>query len=36
VLQGDTSKMARKNDFIDKIKKDPYISEAASIVKEEK
>jgi carboxyl-terminal processing protease len=36
VLQGDTSKMARKNDFIDKIKKDPYISEAANIVKEQK
>lgn len=36
VLQSDTSKMARKNDFIDKIKKDPYINEAVNIVKEEK
>jgi carboxyl-terminal processing protease len=36
VLQSDTSKMARKSDFIDKIKKDPYINEAANIVKEQK
>jgi hypothetical protein len=35
-LQSDTSKMARKSDFIDKIKKDPYINEAANIVKEQK
>jgi carboxyl-terminal processing protease len=36
VLQSDTSKMARKSDFLDKIKKDPYINEAANIVKEQK
>lgn len=36
VLQSDTSKMARKNDFLDKIKRDPYINEAANIVKEQK
>jgi carboxyl-terminal processing protease len=35
-LQGDTSKMARKDDFISKITKDPYIFEAVNIVKEEK
>ncbi|MDQ3109312.1 MAG: carboxy terminal-processing peptidase [Bacteroidota bacterium] len=36
VLQSDTSKMARKNDFLEKISKDPYINEAANIVKEQK
>ncbi|MEO5642654.1 MAG: carboxy terminal-processing peptidase [Bacteroidia bacterium] len=36
VLKSDTSKMARKSDFLDKIKKDPYINEAANIVKEQK
>lgn len=36
VLQSDTSKMARKEDFIKKITKDPYIFEAVNIVKEEK
>lgn len=36
VLQSDTSKMVRKTDFLDKIKKDPYINEAANIIKEQK
>ena len=36
MLQGDTSKMARKTDFLERIQKDPYISEAANIIREEK
>ncbi len=36
ILQADTSKMARKNDFLDRLKKDPYIYEAGNIIKEEK
>jgi carboxyl-terminal processing protease len=35
-LASDTAKMARKNDFIDKLKKDPYVSEAAYIIKDSK
>ncbi len=35
-LAGDTSKMVRKTDFLDKIKKDPYIYEASSIIKDQK
>lgn len=35
-LAGDTAKTARKTDFIDKLKKDPYVSEAASIIKDAK
>lgn len=33
-LQSDTAKLARKNDFIDKLKKDPYVNEATSIIKD--
>ncbi|GAB4139854.1 MAG: carboxy terminal-processing peptidase [Bacteroidia bacterium] len=33
-LEGDTAKMARKNDMIDKLKKDHYVSEAAFIIKD--
>lgn len=36
LIKSDTSKMALKNDFLDKIKKDPYINEAANIVKDQK
>jgi carboxyl-terminal processing protease len=35
-VQADTSKMARKTDWIDKLKKDPYLGEAAAIIKETK
>lgn len=35
-LNGDTAKTARKTDFIDKLKKDPYVSEAAFIIKDAK
>jgi carboxyl-terminal processing protease len=35
-LNGDTAKTARKQDFIDKLKKDPYVSEAAFIIKDQK
>lgn len=35
-LNGDTAKTARKQDFLDKLKKDPYVSEAAFIVKDQK
>ncbi len=33
-IQSDTSKMARKTDWIDKVKKDPYVNEAAAIIRE--
>lgn len=33
-LEGDTSKMARKNDFLDRLKKDPYVYEAGNIIRE--
>jgi len=36
VIQSDTSRMARKNDFLERISKDPYIYEAGNIIKEEK
>lgn len=35
-LAGDTAKTARKTDFLDKLKKDPYVSEAAFIIKDAK
>lgn len=35
-LGSDTAKVARKQDFLDKLKKDPYVSEAAFIIKDEK
>lgn len=35
-LAGDTAKTARKTDFIDKLKKDPYVSEAANIIRDSK
>ncbi|MBI3509278.1 MAG: carboxy terminal-processing peptidase [Bacteroidetes bacterium] len=35
-LAGDTAKMARKNDAIDKMKKDPYISEGANVIRDMK
>jgi carboxyl-terminal processing protease len=35
-INGDTSKLARKNDFLGKLQKDPYISEAANIIREMK
>ncbi|HEU4716496.1 MAG TPA: carboxy terminal-processing peptidase [Bacteroidia bacterium] len=36
VLKGDTAMLARKNDFIDKVKKDPWISESAWIASDMK
>jgi carboxyl-terminal processing protease len=33
-LESDTAKMARKTDFLDKLKKDPYVNEASSIIKD--
>ncbi|HLG03904.1 MAG TPA: carboxy terminal-processing peptidase [Bacteroidia bacterium] len=35
-IGSDTAKLARKTDFIDKLKKDPYVSEAAFVVREAK
>jgi carboxyl-terminal processing protease len=35
-LGSDTAKVARKNDFLTKLKKDPYVNEAAFIIKDAK
>jgi len=35
-MEGDTAKIARKNDFLTKLKKDPYVNEAAFIIKDAK
>ncbi len=35
-MQSDTAKMARKTDFLNKLKKDPYVNEAAFILKDAK
>ncbi|MGL4596635.1 MAG: carboxy terminal-processing peptidase, partial [Bacteroidia bacterium] len=33
-LNGDTAKMARRTDWMDKVKKDVYVSEAAYVIRD--